>query len=198
MAQSSQRRRPKGRNDRQAGSRNPRQAEARAAQRAKTAQVVEQISSELESVVSAAGLYLESVKMGRGGTQMVVKVVVDLPEGPGGVDSDSLTEVSRVISKRLDDADVVEGAYTLEVSTPGAERKLTETRHFGRAVGRLVAFRLSDGTALNARIDGISGDILSLRSPEGPRSIKLSDIASARVQVELVKEEDNAASENEG
>ncbi len=198
MAQSSQRRRPKGRNDRQTGSRNPRQAEAHAAQRAKNAQIVQQISSELESVVHEAGLYLESVKTGRGGTRMVVKVVVDLPEGPGGVDSDSLTEVSRAISKRLDDVDLVEGAYTLEVSTPGAERKLTEPRHFSRAIGRLVAFHLSDGTALNARIDEINGDILSLRSPQGPRSIELSDIASARVQVELVKEEDDAASENKG
>lgn len=198
MAQSSQRRRPKGRHDRNTGSRNPRQAEAQAALRAKNVQMVELISSELDAVVTAAGLYLESVKIGRGGTRLVVKVVVDLPEGPGGVDSDSLTDVSRAISARLDDADLVQGAYTLEVSTPGAERKLTEPRHFGRAVGRLVAFRMADGSAIRARIEQVDGDILSLRRPDGRCSIKLSDVTSARVQVELVKEEDNAASENEG
>ena len=122
MAQSSKSKGPKGRNDRQKGSRNPRQAEANAAQRARNAKVAEQITNELQSIIAESGLYLESVKIGRGGTRTVVKVVVDLPEGPGGVDSDSLTDVSRAISKRLDDVDLVEGAYTLEVSTPGAER----------------------------------------------------------------------------
>lgn len=198
MAKSSQRRGPKGRNDQQKGSRNPRQAEANAAQRTKNAKVAEQITSELESIVTGSGLYLESVKVGRGGTRTVVKVVVDLPEGPGGVDSDSLTKVSRAISKRLDDVDLVEGAYTLEVSTPGAERKLTEARHYSRAIGRLVALRLNSGEAVTARIESLDGNVVNARMPEGPRRIKLADIASARVQVELVKEEDDAASENEG
>ncbi len=198
MAQSSKSKGPKGRNDRQKGSRNPRQAEANAAQRARNAKVAEQITNELQSIIAESGLYLESVKIGRGGTRTVVKVVVDLPEGPGGVDSDSLTDVSRAISKRLDDVDLVEGAYTLEVSTPGAERKLTETRHYSRAIGRLVALRLADGEAVTARIESLDGDIVNVRVPEGPRRIKLTDIVSARVQVELVKEEDDAASENKG
>ena len=198
MAQSSKSKGPKGRNDRQKGSRNPRQAEANAAQRARNAKVAEQITNELQSIIAESGLYLESVKIGRGGTRTVVKVVVDLPEGPGGVDSDSLTDVSRAISKRLDDVDLVEGAYTLEVSTPGAERKLTEARHYSRAIGRLVALRLSSGEAVTARIESLDGDIVNARVPEGSRRIKLADIASARVQVELVKEEDDAASENKG
>ncbi len=198
MAQSAKRNGPKGRNDRQKGSRNPRQAEANAAQRARNAKVAEQITDELQSIIAESGLYLESVKIGRGGTRTVVKVVVDLPEGPGGVDSDSLTDVSRLISKRLDDVDLGEGAYTLEVSTPGAERKLTETRHFSRATGRLVALRLTDGEAVTARIESLDGDIVNVRVSQGPRRIKLTDIVSARVQVELVKEEDDAASENKG
>ncbi len=198
MAQSSQRNGPKARNDRQKGSRNPRQAEANAAQRARNAQVAEQITNELQSIIAESGLYLESVKIGRGGTRTVVKVVVDLPEGPGGVDSDSLTNVSRMISQRLDDVDLVEGAYTLEVSTPGAERKLTEVRHYGRAIGRIVAFRLNNGEAVTGRIDSFDGDIVNVRVSEGSQRIKLTDIVSARVQVELVKEEDDAASENKG
>ena len=84
--------------------------------------MTESISAALDEVVASCGLYLETVKVGRGGKNLVVKVVVDLPSGPGGVDSDRLTEVSRDISQRLDDVDLVQGAYTLEVSTPGAER----------------------------------------------------------------------------
>ena len=42
------------------------------------------------------------------------------------------------------------------------------------------------------------GDIVNVRVSQGPRRIKLTDIVSARVQIELVKEEDDAASENKG
>lgn len=122
MAQSSKSKGPKGRNDRQKGSRNPRQAEANAAQRARNAKVAEQITNELQSIIAESGLYLESVKIGRGGTRTVVKVVVDLPEGPGGVDS-ILSLTCRGRSPSVLTTSTYEGAYTLEVSTPGAERK---------------------------------------------------------------------------
>src|SRR5690625_3517160 len=93
----------------------------------------------LSPVVAAEGLYLEQVRLGGHQRKRVVTVVVDLPDGPGGVDSEALTEVSRAVSARMDEVDdVLPGAYELEVTTPGVSRPLTERRHFRRAQGRLV------------------------------------------------------------
>ena len=152
--------------------------------------VVEQVQAAVAPLVEEAGLYLENVKVGRTGGSAVVKVVVDLPWGPGGVDSDRLTDVSRAISTVLDDADLVQGAYTLEVSTPGAERTLTEPRHFSRAEGRMVSFRLTDGEVLTARLIQAKGATLNVRTQDGERSVELSNVASACVQVELGKADD--------
>src|SRR5690625_3361047 len=101
----------------------------------------------LSPVVAAHELYLESVDLAGPPNRRTVTVVVDLRDGPGGVSSDALDEVSRAISGRLDEVeDVPGGSYLLEVTTPGVSRPLTEPRHFRRAQGRLVTVHTTEGT----------------------------------------------------
>ncbi|MGH9246713.1 MAG: ribosome maturation factor RimP [Acidimicrobiales bacterium] len=63
----------------------------------------------------------------------------------GGVDLDTLSEVTQLISRALDEHDPVPGRYTLEVSSPGLERPLRTPAHFVRAVGSQVAVRTRGG-----------------------------------------------------
>lgn len=145
----------------------------------------------IEPVVKESGLYLESVKVGRGGQRCVVRVAVDLPAGPGGVGSDQLAEVSRAISAHLDDVDLIEGAYNLEVSTPGADRLLIEPRHFSRAQGRLIKVTPVEGKPVVARLEAVEGDILVLRGDNGTWRQPIRDIAKARVQISFDHPDDN-------
>jgi ribosome maturation factor RimP len=99
----------------------------------------------LEPVVRAAGLDLESVRVGSGGRRRLLRVVVD---ADGGVDLDKIALVSREASARLDDTGAMgEAPYTLEVSSPGVDRPLTQPRHWRRAVGRLVRVPVSGPSA---------------------------------------------------
>ena len=98
----------------------------------------------LTPVVEGAGAFLEGIRTTRAGKYSTVRVLVDLPDGPGELDLDVLTEVSRVVSAALDEADPIKGQYTLEVSTPGAERELSTPRHFRRAVGHDVELTVED------------------------------------------------------
>jgi ribosome maturation factor RimP len=77
----------------------------------------------------------------------VVKVVVDRPTG---LDLDVLADATRAVSRALDEADPIAGAYTLEVSSPGLERRLRTPRHFARAVGESVKIKLTPAAG-NAR-----------------------------------------------
>jgi ribosome maturation factor RimP len=95
----------------------------------------------LAPVVRAAGLDLESVRIGSAGRRRLLRVVVD---ADGGVSLDDIALVSREASARLDDTGAMgEAPYTLEVSSPGVDRPLTQPRHWRRATGRLVRVPLA-------------------------------------------------------
>jgi ribosome maturation factor RimP len=96
-------------------------------------------------VLAGTGLVLEDLQITPAGKRRVLRVTVDLPEqATGGVPLDAVAEASRALSAALDASDVMGGTpYVLEVSSPGADRPLTERRHWSRARGRLVRARLS-------------------------------------------------------
>jgi ribosome maturation factor RimP len=87
----------------------------------------------------------------------------------GGLDLDAIAGLTRRISRLLDDDDPVPGRYTLEVSTPGLERRLRTPAHFGRAVGELVNVRTTPGTdprRVKGTLTAADDETVSIR-PEG-------------------------------
>ena len=117
----------------------------------------------LTPVVEGKGLHLEGVRTTRAGRYSVVRVLVDLPDGPGDLDLDALGPVTAAVAAALDQADPVRGRYTLEVSTPGAERPLTTPRHFRRAVGHratlTTAAQTLTGTVTSADETSVTLDV---------------------------------------
>ncbi|WP_156254209.1 ribosome maturation factor RimP [Pseudactinotalea terrae] len=152
----------------------------------------------LAPVVTGSGLYLEHVDVSGPARKRLVRVTVDLPDGPGGVDSDQIGEVSKVVSDALDEVDdALEGAYLLEVSTPGVARPLTEARHFRRAQGRLVTVATAEGN-LTGRVVAVEGDVVQLDDESGKggpkrHEVPLASITKGRIEVELRR-----AAEGEG
>jgi ribosome maturation factor RimP len=96
----------------------------------------ERIVGLLEPAVAAMGMDLEDVRITSAGRRRLLRIVVD---ADGGVSLDDIAVVSRELSATLDRAAAMgEASYTLEVSSPGVDRPLTEPKHWRRAVGRMV------------------------------------------------------------
>jgi ribosome maturation factor RimP len=125
------------------------------------------------------------VTLGASGRRRLVRVTVDLPDGPGGVASDALADVSRAVSRALDEADPVPGTYVLEVTTPGTDRPLVEPRHYRRAQGRLVRLRTREGERLHGRLLTADGEGVVLLVDGDRRHLRYDGLAEGRVQVEL-------------
>ena len=116
----------------------------------------QRVRQALEPVIARAGFDLEDVEVVPAGRRSVVRVVVDRD---GGVDLDAVADISRDISAALDEDPVTGDApYTLEVTSPGVDRPLTEPRHWRRAVGRLVSVDVREGGRLTGRVlDALTG-----------------------------------------
>ncbi|MFJ4780436.1 ribosome maturation factor RimP [Streptomyces sp. NPDC088762] len=147
----------------------------------------------LEPLVAAKGLDLEEIEMSRAGKRRMLRIIVDSDEG---VELDACAELSREVSDRLDETDVMgEDEYVLEVSSPGADRPLTEHRHYVRAIGRLVKFQLAEDGELIARVLGVDDEGLDLEVPgvkgrkATARRIAFTDIAKARVEIEFSRKD---------
>ena len=140
----------------------------------------------LAPVVEDAGAFLEGVETTRAGRYSTVRVLVDLPDGPGDLDLDALTTVSRAVSAAVDEVDPVRGQYTLEVSTPGAERELSTPRHFRRAVGRDVELMVKDDgvdAVLTGTVTAADEDSVTLQADGRERVLALDDVRQARMVV---------------
>ncbi|MFJ8747773.1 ribosome maturation factor RimP [Streptomyces sp. NPDC102441] len=143
----------------------------------------------LDPLVSAKELDLEEIEVSKAGRRRVLRVIVDSEDG---VELDTCAELSRDISQTLDETDAMgEGEYVLEVSSPGADRPLTEHRHYVRATGRLARLTLSEGGELVARILGVDDEGLDLEVPgvkgrkPTSRRVAFDEITKARVEIEF-------------
>ncbi|MEV7281935.1 ribosome maturation factor RimP [Streptomyces sp. NPDC093111] len=149
----------------------------------------ERLRGLLEPLVHAKDLDLEEIEVSRAGRRGLLRVIVDSEEG---VELDACAELSRAISETLDESDVMgEGEYVLEVSSPGADRPLTQHRHYVRAVGRLVKLQLDEGGELVTRIiavdeDGLDTEVPGVKGRKATaRRVEFSEIAKARVEIEF-------------
>ena len=121
--------------------------------------------------------------------QGVVRVTVDRD---GGVSADVLADLTRRISRLLDDADPVPGRYTLEVSSPGLERTLRTPEHFVRAVGDKVAVKtrpnVEGGRRVVGELTAAEDDGITIRPEDGAsgdaRHLRYEEIERARTVFE--------------
>ena len=133
----------------------------------------ESVASKIEEiaqrVTESEGLELVEVEVKGGGSQRLVRISIDKPAGITHADCEV---VSQQVGTILDVEDVVPGGrYTLEVSSPGIERKLLKPKDYERFQGRRIRVVLQEPVE-NQRhwegtLAGISGTVITLQTDSG-------------------------------
>ena len=145
-------------------------------------------------IAGAYGLDIFDVEMKRERSQLVLRVIVDRP-GPSSTAEESVSiedcaRVAEELGTQLDVEEVMPGAYTFEVSSPGLDRPLRHADDYRRFAGRWAKIVTSQPverqTAFSGRVKGVEGDDVVFES-EGTKPIRLPLrlIARARLEVEF-------------
>lgn len=99
-----------------------------------------------EKIADREDLFLVDVKMHANGK---LEVLVD---GDYGVSIQDCAEISRHVGFHLEEEDVIDHAYRLEVSSPGIDAPLTSVRQYRKNVGRNVKLTTANGTTKEGRL----------------------------------------------
>ena len=144
----------------------------------------DRIEAELIDPLHSFGVDVEAVDLTPAGKRRVLRVAVDKD---GGVTLDDVADVTREISRILDEESDVMGEhpYTLEVTSRGVDRPLTLPRHWRRNADRLVKVTLAEDESVTGRILASTDESVTLDVDGTPREIPYAEITRALVQIEF-------------
>ena len=134
--------------------------------------------------VEAAGCTLWDVEYVKEAGEWFLRVYIDKADG---VSIEDCEAVSRPLSDKLDEADPIEGSYTLEVSSAGADRPLKKVEHFAQFMGSEVEVRLyramEGAKECVGLLSGYADGDVTVDTPEGPKTFAKKDVAQVRLYV---------------
>jgi ribosome maturation factor RimP len=123
---------------------------------------------------------------GTAGSGRILRISI---ERPGGATIEDCTRVSRGLSPLLDESDIIDGAYNLEVSTPGMDRPLQREQDFAWFAGcdaRIKLYGMDGRRRMKVRLLGADGGVVRVRLDSGEeRAIPLDDIERANLALDL-------------
>ncbi|MDL2273893.1 ribosome maturation factor RimP [Oscillospiraceae bacterium OttesenSCG-928-G22] len=137
-------------------------------------------------IVTGFGLDLWDVEFTKEGGEQFLRIFIDSDEG---VFIDQCVSVSRALEKILDEEDPIDGSYTLEVSSAGAERQLKRPSDFEKFLGHLVEVKLYRGLDGKKQFLGtlLARDEETLKLDEGgeTREFSTESVASVRLRIDM-------------
>jgi ribosome maturation factor RimP len=113
--------------------------------------VISKIEAIAGRVAEAAGIEIVEIELKGGGQNRFLRIAIDKPEGVTHADCEM---ISHEVGTILEVEDVVPGHYTLEVSSPGVERRLSNIRDFERFKGKKIKAILREPVENSRRWEG--------------------------------------------
>ena len=125
-----------------------------------------------EKIADRPDLFLVSVKMHSNGK---LEILID---GDKGIGIDDVVAISRHMGFHLEEENVIETAYNLEVSSPGIDTPLTLMRQYAKNVGRNLSITMDDGSKREGILSSLTEDAIVIDEKIKQKGKKAEEIES--------------------
>lgn len=136
---------------------------------------------DIEKKIKPLGYHVYDIEYVKERQQTILRVIIDKPSG---IDIDDCVAASEVISVYLDDTDPISDNYSLEVTSPGAEKKLRNREEIVQAIGRYVFVKTNEQEVMGELV-GFEEDTLSLKTRQKIVDINYLDVTLIRLAIKL-------------
>ena len=139
----------------------------------------DEISAAIRPIIEATGNYLEELSITSAGKVKILTVIID---SDTHLNLDQVTAVTKEISEIIEALEGLgDGAFTLEVTSPGLDRPLTKPRHWRKNLDRLVKIIMTSGQEVTGRIGEATETTVLVDS----QKVSYEDIKRAVLEVEF-------------
>jgi ribosome maturation factor RimP len=125
-----------------------------------------------EKIADKPNLFIVDIKMLPNGKLTI------LMDGDNSIGIDDCVAISRHVGFHLEEENVIESAYTLEVSSPGVDTPLTQIRQYVKNMGRNLSIKMADGTKREGKLAGLTEDAILIEEKIKEKGKKAEDIES--------------------
>lgn len=140
----------------------------------------------LEPAVAGMGFELSDLELRLGRGHGLLRLFIDSAQG---ITLDDCEQVSQQVSGVLDVADPIPGHYSLEVSSPGLDRRLVKPAHFERFMGAVVQVRLARLVDGRRRVQGSlvahDGEAIEVATEGATKRFAMADVEMVRLVPDL-------------
>ena len=141
----------------------------------------ERVRALVEPMLAEQGMELVELTCQPAGGQQLVRILVDTV---GGVTIQQCARANQLIGRALEQTDLIEGRYVVEVSSPGLDRPLVSRRDFERALREDVALELSaaDGRprTLEGQVLAVQHEAVVLKTPSGNIAVPWAEVREGK------------------
>jgi ribosome maturation factor RimP len=134
-----------------------------------------------EKIAEKPNLFIVDIKLHTNGKLMI------LVDGDNGIGIDDVAAISRHVGFHLEEENVIETAYNLEVSSPGIDTPLTSLRQYLKNIGRNLAIKMADGTKREGKLSGITEDAIVIEEKVKEKG-KRAEIVEAVIPISKITE----------